>query len=61
MELDYSEKGSVKVSMVRYTRKVLRGFPKRVTGSAAIPAQNHLFKIKDESDPGYEPLTEDLA
>jgi len=61
MDLDYSEKGSVKVSMVRCTGKVWRGFPEKVTGSTASPAQNHLFKVRDESDPGYELLTEDLA
>ena len=61
MDLDYTEKGSVKVSMVRYTGKVLRGFPEKVTGSAASPAQDHLFKVRDESDPDYKPLTEDLA
>ena len=61
MDLDYSEKGSVKVSMVRYTGKVLRGFPEKVTGSATSPAQDHLFKVRDESDPGYKSLTADLA
>ena len=61
MDLDYTEEGSVKVSMVRYTGKVLRDFPERITGSAASPAQDHLFKVRDESDPNYRPLTEDLA
>ena len=61
MDLDYTEKGSVKISMVRYTGKVLRGFPEKVTGSAASPAQDQLFKVRDESDPDYRPLTEDLA
>ena len=61
MDLDYSEKGSVKVSMVRHTGTVLLGFPEKVTGSVASPAQDHLFKVRDESDPDYRPLTEDLA
>ena len=61
MDLDYTKKRSVKVSMVRYTGKVLRGFPEKVTGSAVSPAQDHLFKVIDESDPDYRPLTEDLA
>ena len=61
MDLDYTEKGSVKVSMVRYIGKVLRGFPEKVTGSAASLAQDHLFKVRDELDPDYRPLTEDLA
>jgi len=61
MDLDYTEKGSVKVSMMRYTGKVLKGFHEMVTGSAASPAQDHLFKVRDESDPDYKPLTEDFA
>ena len=35
MYLNYSEKGSAKVSMIKYTGKVLRGFPEKVTGSTA--------------------------
>jgi len=61
MDLDYSERGSVKVSMIKYTVKVLRGFPENVTGNVMSPAQVHLFKLRDESNPNYEPLTEVLA
>ena len=61
MDLDYSQEGSVKVSMVRYTEKLLRDFSERITGSATSPAQDHLFKVRDKSDSDYRPPTEDLA
>jgi hypothetical protein len=48
--LDYSKKGEVKVTMIDYTKGVIEDFPKIITGCAAKPATENLFKVRpDES------------
>ena len=54
-DLDYSEKVSVKVSMIKYTGKILRLSPKNIVGSAASPAAENLFKVGNEKDAKYLP------
>ena len=47
MDLDFSQKGTLKVSMIPYTGKVIQEFPEKITGMAASPAADHLFQIRD--------------
>ena len=45
MDLDYSQKGKVKISMIKYLNKVLNVFPEEIKGSTPSPAAGHLSKI----------------
>ena len=51
MDLDYSMKGSVKVSMIKYLQKVEYEFPIEIIGTAKSPACKHLFQVRDDDDP----------
>ena len=51
MDLDYSRKGAVKVSMIKYLQKVEDKFPIEITGTAKSPACKHLFQVRDDDDP----------
>lgn len=53
MDLDYREKGKVKISMIRYLKKILTSFPKKITGSAPSPAADHLFQVRDPQETKY--------
>ena len=55
MELDYSEDGSVKVSMIKYTGKILISFPENIIGISVSPSVEHLFKVRDDKDTKYLP------
>ena len=46
MDLDYSMKGSVKVSMIKYLQKVEDEFPIEIIGTAKSPACEHLFQVR---------------
>lgn len=50
MDLDFSKKGAVRVSMIKYLHKILEGFPEAISGTAATPAGENLFKVRDETD-----------
>ena len=43
----------VEVSMSDYLDKTIQTFPEAITGSAASPALDHLFKVRDESKAKY--------
>ena len=45
-DLDYSEKGMVKISMIRYLQKILTSFPDVVKSKAKSPAARHLFQTR---------------
>ena len=50
VDYDYSEKGSVKVSQIRYLSSILADFPEKLGEPAATPAADHLFKVRDPAD-----------
>jgi hypothetical protein len=50
MDLDYSEKGKVKISMINYINNVSKEFPEHLGATATSPAADHLFKVHDESE-----------
>ena len=49
MELTYCENGTVKVGMTDYIKNMVDEFQEEIKGTAATPAQEHLFSV-DESD-----------
>eukprot|EP00804_Cyclotella_cryptica_P003532 CCRYP_002153-RB/>CCRYP_002153-RB protein AED:0.61 eAED:0.32 QI:0/-1/0/1/-1/1/1/0/615 len=48
MELDYSEEGKCRVTMSRYTKEVINGFPEVIEGTAATPAADYLFQTRED-------------
>ena len=50
MDLDYSRKGAVKVSMIKYLQKVEDEFTIEITRTAKSPACEHLFQVRDDDD-----------
>lgn len=52
IDLDYSSKGKVKVSQIKYLSGVLRDFNsfEKIGEPAATPAADHLFKVRDPED-----------
>ena len=61
MDLDYSKKGTVRVSMIKYASKILKDFPEEITSTRTSPATDRLFDIRDSDDPKKELLPEELA
>ena len=51
MDLDYSTKGAVKISMIKYLQKIEDEFPEEITGTAKLPAGENLFQVRDDDDP----------
>ncbi len=45
MNMDFSDKGSVKFDMNLYNLKITEVFPERITGVSSTPAADHLFSI----------------
>ena len=48
MQLDYSEKGSLVVAIIKYLHKVIKEFPERITRYAATPAADLLFQVQED-------------
>ena len=53
IDWDYSKKGVVKVSMIKYISNIIKEFPETIIGSAPLPVADHLFQVQDEDDPKY--------
>ena len=47
MDLDYSEKGTIKVSMIKCVGKILRAFPEEIKATSTMLSADHLFQIRD--------------
>ena len=45
MDLDYTKKGVLRVSMIKYLKKVFDNFLEQITSTSSSPAVDHLFKI----------------
>jgi hypothetical protein len=54
MDLDYSNEGEVKITMINYPKGVLDDFPEAIVSTAATPAADHLFTIRPENE--FKPL-----
>ncbi len=48
MTFDYSFEKEVRINMWDYLRKVIKEFPKEITGVCATPANDHLFKVQED-------------
>jgi hypothetical protein len=59
MDLDYSRKGKIKISMIKYVNSLLTGFLEERGASAATPAVEHLFQVQNEGKAEY--LCEEMA
>ena len=59
MDLDFSNKGKLYVSMIKYLRKIFTTFPGKITSTAATPAADHLFEVRDKTE--QKLLPEDQA
>ena len=55
MDLYYSEEESVKVYIIKYTVKILRAFSENIVCSAASPAAEILFNVREDKDTKYLP------
>jgi hypothetical protein len=55
MDLDYASKKELKVVMIKYLKKVMTDFPEAITSTAATPAADHLFDIRDEEEAKWLP------
>jgi hypothetical protein len=50
-----SQPGIAQISMINYTKKVLKDFSDAITNSCATPAANHLFTVQDEKEAKFLP------
>ena len=55
MDLDWSEPGIFKVSMIPYIDTIHQDFPEVITTSAPSPHTDNLFKVRDEDEAVYLP------
>ena len=53
VDMDYSSKGKVRVSMIKYLSNILDGFSKELGKPVSDPAADHLFQIRDEKEAKY--------
>ena len=49
MDLDYTTKGKVGISMIKYVDKILERFLEELGASAATPAVEYLFQVRNDS------------
>ncbi len=59
IDLDYSEKKKLKVSMIKYIDKIFKGFSEDIGTPAADPASKHLFQVRENGEAQY--LSEEKA
>ena len=61
MDLDYSNPGVLRVSMIKYLKKVFDDFPELITSKSATPAAEYLFEVREKDDPKKSCLPEEQA
>jgi hypothetical protein len=44
MDMEFTSKGTLQVSMITYLKNVIMGFPEMITGKVATPAADYLHK-----------------
>ena len=59
MDLDYTTKGKVGVSMIKYVDKILEVFLEELVAPAATTAAEHLFQVRNDSKAEF--LSEEKA
>jgi hypothetical protein len=58
MTFEYSFIKEVRINMWDYLRKVIKEFPKEITGVCATPASDYLFKVRNDGKKLREELVE---
>ena len=48
MDIDYTGDHNVKISMIKYLKKIFVSFPEETRSTAETPAAEYLFKVADE-------------
>jgi len=63
IDFDFSEKGVVKLSMIKNIEKIFDDFPEEIGQASSTPASEHLFKVRDpeETERTKKYLSEELA
>jgi hypothetical protein len=59
VDLEICEDGSLEVSMVKYLKNMIEGFPEMIAGKLPNPTGDRLFNTQDEKD--AKPLDEKRA
>ena len=59
IDLDYSERKKLKVSMIKYINKIFKGFSEDIGTPAADSAASHLFQVREDGEAKY--LSEEKA
>ena len=50
MDMDWSQQGTLIVSMIKYLQKIIKAFPEVIKSTSPSPAGDHLFKVREEAD-----------
>jgi hypothetical protein len=50
MDIEFTSKGTLQVSMITYLKNMIPGFLEMITGKVATPVADYLFKIRDKKD-----------
>ena len=48
MDLDFSSPKVLKIGMMKYIEKIHKDFPEEIKSSAATPAAEHLFDVRED-------------
>ena len=47
MDLDFTNKGKAKVSMIKYPERLIYSFPNSIAGHSDSPTAAHLFNVHE--------------
>ena len=50
MNLDFSSDKVLKIGMIKYIKKIHEEFPEEIKSSAATPAAEHLFDVREDNE-----------
>jgi hypothetical protein len=50
MDLDFTVKGEVQVTMIPFLKGIITYFLEEITGTATSPAASHLFDVRPDED-----------
>ena len=55
MDLYFSEKGRLKMSMVKYNKNIIKYFEKHMGHIEETPASDHSFQVQNDTDKNIPP------
>ena len=55
MNLDFLEKGAVRIDMIPYIKKINDAFPEKIMGVQSTPAGDRLFQVQPPDETKYLP------